>query len=221
MKKIIFLLLFSVLPLTIHANDIQEFFTSLPESYLSQLSHDQRIELLQKVRNGKDSSIVNNYGGTSRLLTIDKQNIFLEIQLSDQGFMQAKKWDMKDSSSLYALSYWVCSPACDGTISFFKSDYAPTPLTKKDFPEIKIQDFINLDAVSADKLTIADIENKFDIFFIRFEFEENGNNIIVINDNKQYMNKADYEKLKPYLKGDRLTLRWNNGKFVKGEPYFE
>jgi hypothetical protein len=221
MKKIILFLSLSILTFLSHANDIDQFFILLPESYLSQLSHDQRLELIQKVQNGKDSSIINNYGGFSRLLTINDQKTFLEVQLSKQGSFQAKKWSLGDSLSLYAMSSWVCSPACDGIISFFKNNYEPIPLTEKDFPEIKLRDFLNLDKISSEHITVPELENKFDIFFLRFEFEKNGDNIIVINDNKKYMNDTDYEELKPYLKGDRLPLIWKNGSFVKGEPYFE
>lgn len=65
------------------------------------------------------------------------------------------------------------------------------------------------------------MHNKFDIFFIRFEFQPEGDDIIVINGNRSYMNKDDYEKWKSCLKGDRLPIFWRNGRFEKGEAYFE
>jgi len=220
MKKILFISCFLIFSFSFFAQNIGEFFVSLPERYLSQLSSDQRQELLNRSKNKKDSTIVNNYGGRSRLLAFDDEHNYIKVQISEQGFFEAKKWILKDSTSLFAASFWVCSPACDGGISFFKNNYIPTMFGKDQFPSIDISDFFNRDSLAAKGISENELKNRFDMFFVRFEFQPDGNDILVINDNRSYMNEEDYEKWRSYLKGDRLLLIWKDGYFEKGEVYF-
>ena len=218
-KRIIFVFCFIASLFPFSAQDIGDFFVSLPESYLSQLSSNQRSELLNRVKNKKDSTIMNNYGGRSRLIAFDDENNYLKVQTSEQGFFEAKRWTLKDSSSLFAMSFWVCGPACDGVISFFKNDYSPIMIVKE-FPHVKVSDFFNQDALAAGGISESDFKNRFDIFFIRFEFQPDGNDIFAINDNETYMNNEDYERWKPFLKGNCLPLIWKDGYFEKGEAHF-
>lgn len=219
MKKTAFIFYFLIFSSPFFAQNIDDFFVFLPD-YLSQLSSDQRLELLNEVRNKKGSTVVNNYGGKSKLLAFDPVNNYIKIQTSEQGFFEAKKWILEDSTQLFAMSFWVCSAACDGGISFFKSNYAPVMFDKTQFPNVEISDFFDKDSLAAKEIPENDLKNKFDMFFIRFEFQPAGNDILVINDNKSYMNKEDYEKWKSCLKGNSLLLIWKNGRFEKGEVYW-
>ena len=216
MKKIIFVFCFFAFSSPFFAQNIGEFFVSLPESYLSQLSSDQRRELLDRSKNKKDSTIINNYGGRSRLLAFDDERNYIKVQISEQGFFEAKKWILKDSTFLFATTFWVCAPACDGEISFFKDNYAPAMFGKDQFPSVDVSDFFNRDSLAAKGISEDELKNRFDIFFVRFEFQPDGDDILVINDNQGYMNKEDYEKWGSCLKGDRLRLIWRDGYFEKG-----
>jgi len=219
MKKIIFLFSLLAFSSPFQAEDVSDFFFYLPDSHLSQLNQSQRMELLTN-KGKNDSSVINNYGGKARLLAFDNKHNYIKIQTSEQGFFEVKKWTLKDSSSLFAMSVWVCSPACDGGISFFKNNYTPLMFDKNQFPSVEISDFFNRDSLSAKGISEEDFKKRFDIFFLRFEFQPTGNNILAINDNRNYMNKNDYDKLKPFLKGDCLPLIWKDGRFEKGEVYF-
>jgi len=214
MKKTISIFIFLIFSLPFFAQGISDFFIYLPESYFSQLNPDQRRKLLN------DSTVTNNYGGKSTLLALNEENNYIKVQTSGQGFFEAKKWTLKDSTALFAMSFWVCSPACDGGISFFKENYTPAMRDKNQFPSIKISDFFNRDSLAAKEISENDFKNRFDIFFIRFELQPSGNDILVIHDIQNYMNKEDYEKWKPFLKGNRLRLIWRDGYFEKGEVYF-
>ncbi len=219
MKKIIFLFFFCFLLSSLWAQNINDFFFYLPDNYLSQLSRAQRMDLLTS-HDRKDSSIVNNYGGKAHLLVLDSEHNYIKIKTSGQGFFQAKKWIMSDDTPLFATSFWVCSPVCDGGISFFKNDYSSLIPDQNRFPNVDISDFFNRDSLAARGISEEEFKNRFDIFFVRFELQQTNENILVINDNRSYMNKEDYEKLKPFLKGDCLTLIWKGNRFEKGEVYF-
>jgi hypothetical protein len=219
MKKTAFILYFIIFSSPFFAQNIDDFFVFLPD-YLGQLSPDQRMELLNKARNKKDSVIINNYGGKSTLLAFDIANNYIKVQTSEQGFFEAKKWMLDDSTPLFAMSFWVCGPACDGGISFFKNDYASAAFDNRQFPSVEASDFFDRDSLAAKEISEDDFKNKFDLFFIRFEFQPVGNDILVINDNESYMNKEDYEKWKSCLKGNCLPLVWKNGRFEKGEVYW-
>ncbi|MDR1730272.1 MAG: DUF3256 family protein [Prevotellaceae bacterium] len=219
MKKIFFLFSLFAFVFPLPAQNISDFFFYLPNDYLSQLNQAQRMELLTN-QDKSDSVVINNYGGKARLLTLDNERNYIKIQTSEQGFFEAKKWTLKDSSSLFAMSFWVCSPACDGGISFFKNNYTPLMFDKNQFPSVEISDFFDRDSLAAKEISEADFKNRFDIFFVRFELQPNSCDILVINDNRTYMNQEDYQKLKPFLKGDCLTLIWKEGRFEKGKVYF-
>ena len=221
MKKTVFIFYFFVFSFPFFAQNVDDFFVYLPGSYMSQLSPDQRIELLNKARNKKDSTIVNSYGGTAKLLAFDPVNNYIKVQTSGQGFFEAKKWTLEDSTPLFAVSFWTCSPACDGGVGFFNHDYTLAALDKNQFPMVEISDFFNKDSLAAAGISEADLKNRFDMFFVRFEFQPGGNDMFAINDNKSYANKEHYEKWRPFLKGDRLPLIWRNGRFEKGEAYFQ
>jgi len=221
MKKIISILFlaFSLQPFL--AQNIGEFFVSLPDQHLKLLSSSQRLELINEAFNKKDSTVSNSYGGKSKLLIFDTENNHIRVQTSPQGFFEVKKWLLGDSVSLFATNSWVCSPACDGEIQFLKNNYAPLSAIGNNFPEITIFDFLNKDSLAASEWGEEDIKNKFDIFFIHYEFQPDGNDIFVINDNEKYMNREDYEKLKPFLAGNRLRLTWKEGNFEKGKACFK
>jgi len=85
---------------------------------------------------------------------------------------------------------------------------------------VEVSDFFDRDSLAAKEISEDDFKNRFDLFFIRFEFQPAGNDILVINDNESYMNKEDYKKIKPCLKGNCLPFIWKNGRFEKGEAYF-
>jgi len=221
MKKTVFIFYFLVFSFPFFAQNVDDFFVYLPGSYMSQLSPDQRIELLNKARNKKDSAIVNSYGGVAKLLAFDPVNNYIKVQTSRQGFLEAKKWLLEDSTPLFAVSFWSCSPACDGGMGFFNNDYMPVMLDKNQFPIVEISDFFNRDSLAAEGISEEDFKNRFDLFLVRFEFQPAGNDILAINDNESYMNKEDYEKWRPFLKGNRLPLIWKNGRFEKGKAYFK
>ncbi len=219
MKKIISIFSLFAFLLPLQAQNISDFFFYLPDSYLSQLNQAQRMELLAG-SDKNDNTVINNYGGKAQLLALDNEHNYIKVQTSGQGFFQAKKWTLPDSTPLFAVSFWVCSPACDGGISFFRSNYTPQMFDKKQFPSVEISDFFNRDSLAAREISEEDLKKRFDIFFVRFELQSNSNNILVINDNSHYMNREDYEKWKPFLKGDCLPLVWKDGHFERGEVYF-
>lgn len=218
MKKIAFIYIFILFSYTCFAQNIEDFFINIPNHYLT-TSSDQRRELIDKVKSGKDSTIQNNYGGFSKLLVFDSSNNYIKVQTSEQGFLETKGWMLADSTFLYALSFWVCSPACDGEILFFNNNYF-SGISQK-MPEIGIADFFNKDSLQAKGISENDLKNRFDISFIRFEFKPESDTILAINDNHKYLNKDDYATWKSCLKGNQLPLIWENGYFEKGEAYFK
>ena len=220
MKKIAFIFLFSLFFHPFFAQNIGEFFVFLPDQHLILLSSDQRLELINEAFIKKDSTVSNIYGGKSKLLIFDTENSHIKVQTSQQGFFEVKKWIVEDSIPLFATNFWVCSPACDGEIRFFKNNYTPLPATENYFPEITFSDFLNKDSLAARELLKDDFKGKFDLFFIHYEFQPDGDDIFVINENEKYMNSEDYEKLKPFLAGNCLRLTWKGGHFEKGKAYF-
>jgi len=221
MKKIVFIFFLSFSTYPFFAQTIGEFFVFLPDQHLILLNSAQRMELINDALNKKDSTVLNSYGGRSKLLIFDADNHHIKVQTSRQGFFEVKKWTLGDSVSLFATNTWVCSPACDGAIQFLKSNYTPLHATGNLLPEITISDFLNKDSIAARDLLEEDVKNKFDLFFIYYEFLPAENDILAINDNEKYMNSEDYKKLKPCLAGNALRLTWNGKRFEKGKAYFK
>ncbi|HOI26687.1 MAG TPA: DUF3256 family protein [Paludibacteraceae bacterium] len=224
-KKKIFISLFLYIAtffLSANAQGVEYFFITLPNKYLMQLSNSQRQLMITNMREGKkDSSVVNNYGGKSSLVAFNEQNEYIQVKLSSQGNFAAKKFMMPDSSALFAMSFWLCSPACDGEIAFFKGKSLTEVSGKELLPQIKISDFFDKDSLSANEVTSNELENTFDANFIHYELlNDNSNTILVCFDNETYLSKDTFKRWKKMMKGDRLPFTWMNGRFVKGEAYF-
>ncbi|MCB9017695.1 MAG: DUF3256 family protein [Paludibacteraceae bacterium] len=221
-KKIIFISLYIVAFLfSTKAQGIEYFFITLPNQYISQLSSGQRQLLITNVREGKkDSSVVNNYGGKSTLVRFNEKTEFIQVKLSSQGNFSAKKFTMPDSSSLFAMGFWLCSPACDGDLAFFHEKSMKEATITEILPTIHISDFFNEDSLAANNLKKEQIDTKFDANFIHYELQENSDDIFVYFDNETYLGEVAFKRWKKMMKGNRLILKWEDGHFVKDEVSF-
>jgi len=217
MKKIILILAFFSTSTLLLAQNIDFFFTYIPDSYLPQLSTYQRQDLINKMKQGSiDSTTTTNYGGTAKLLVFDPVRQFMKIQTSEQGFVEIKKWTLPDSSAIFSISSWVCSPACDGRILFLKEDYTEAPM-ENFFPKIGITDFFDRVKLRSDSISDEDVKRWTDILFLHFEYNPSGDYLAAIYDYRAFLNRDDYAKLEPYMPhmtGTYIQLVWKNGRFL-------
>lgn len=221
-RKILFIL-FALIALNsqINAQGIEFFFSTLPNKYLVQLDQTKRQVLLNKFRNQKDSTILNNYMGESKLLICDEENEYIRMQTSSQGNWAAKKFTLPDGEPLFALCNWVCAPACDGDLSFFKGNNI-TPVKSNNFvPLLQFKDFFIADSLLAYDINPDKVEDCFDMIFVHYEPQQNSDTLLVIIDNETYMGEKDFAKWRRRMKGNKLPLIWKGNEFAIGEAFFD
>lgn len=220
-KKAILLLIALTACASASAQGVEYFFSVLPNKYLSQLDKSKRQVMLVNARNKKDSTIVNNYAGKSKLLILDEENEYLRVQLSSQGHLAAKRFMLADGEPIFALCTWTCSPACDGELAFFKgNDLLPMPSALY-APLIPLSNFFISDSLAANGITNENIIDQFDMLFVRYEAQQHSDSLLVILDNETYLGEKDFKKWRERMKGDRLPLVWNGTEFTIGEAFFE
>ena len=86
-------------------------------------------------------------------------------------------------------------------------------------PSVSIKDFFDMDKIKSEGKDPDAIANDFDIIFLQSAFVKNENNIEVSLNSEKFADKDNFEKLKPYLKGNRLLYTWKNGTFEKTTCY--
>lgn len=222
-KKFFFLLiLFHAVACSIQAQGIDYFIMTLPEKYLGQIPLSQRQMLMNNIKNGKKDSIIpNRFGGTSKLLCYDEKKEYIKIQTSSQGTITAKKIFLKDNTPLYAMSFDVCSPACDGELSFYKGEKLQYFSMDNFMPEIKVIDFFDKDSLVANGYKEEDAEDIFEALFFVYKIDRDSDNLTLILDNEKYLGKELFGRWKPLMRGNCMRLKWNGRTYNKGEVFFD
>lgn len=203
----------------LRAQTIEEAFVNLPNQYFPLLDKDARAELMARYNVSNTDSIVNNFGGVSKISVMDKENEYLKLNLTEKSSFEVKMWTINDSTKVIGFSHTVCAPVCDSHIAFFNTQYKrlDTGIQPDIFPEIGISDFLNKEKIVADGKTTEEIIEKYDILFGTISFMQNEDNVLLKSNTKEYLPSEIYTEIEPYLSGDKIEYKWVNGKFEKGE----
>jgi len=217
-KSIFIFFLISILSSTISAESlIEKAFIRMPDEYYLSLSSEMRRNMVNDYK--KDSTVTqqNKFKGQSSILKIDSVHGFISIQNSKNGRIDMKLLKKNDSIIYIAVIFTACGPVCDSHVGFFAANWQLLnfPL----MPSVSIKDFFDMDKIKSEGKDPDAIANDFDIIFLQSAFVKNENNIEVSLNSEKFADKDNFEKLKPYLKGNRLLYTWKNGTFEKTTCY--
>ncbi|MDR1680139.1 MAG: DUF3256 family protein [Prevotellaceae bacterium] len=197
---------------------IEKMFVSMPDAYYLSLSSEMRNKMLSAYISDSTSTMKNRFRGESSIQLLDREQQLVVVKNSAQGTVEIKALQRNDSIVQIAVIFTACAPACDSHIGFFGSNWQILAHTL--MPSPAITDFLNTEKILADGKQVNDIVERFDIIFLQATFAGQGNNIEVTLNSKKFLEKEQYEALKPYLKGSKLLYEWRNNAFEKSSCYW-
>lgn len=192
------------------AQSLEDYFITGMKSQL-QLNQETRSALLNGYRTNKETTLQMKNGSKASILEY-KENDYLKIKTSDQGYFSIKRWFI-NNQTIFGLSWWVCSAQCDGIVKFVKPNSIQQP---KQMPKITLADFVNADSLKKDNLTIDDFVNKFEMDLIHYEFTKS-DTIWVINNTLEFLDKLRQVKYNKYWKGNAIPFVQKEGEFIRCE----
>ncbi|MDR0874480.1 MAG: DUF3256 family protein [Prevotellaceae bacterium] len=214
MKKIIFILLI-IAALPISAQNIEQAFINLPEQYLPLLSKEKRSVLLFNHSIGGADSIENDLKGISRLAVLDSN--YLKVNLTEKSTFEMKIWHLNDTAEIIGFSHTVCAPVCDSQVAFFDKNFRRLDTDGNQmFPDIAVQDFLNVVKIADEGERVENVVKKHDALFATISFSPKDNDIVLKSNAKEFLPKEIYADLEKYLIGDSIELTFENGIFREG-----
>lgn len=198
------LFFFLLLSTFIHAQQAGDLFKSMPSDLLPGVSEGNKTMLL--VDKGK-TTVLFPLGEIEKVVHSDD---YLLIRTSDVGTLQLKLLPVNSDSVIACLIRTVCENVCDSHISFYTSDWKK--LDRESFlPDVSTDFFLNSSSKKPgnDKYAVS----LPDICPISASFSETGTDLTLVFHYRERLTEEQIQDLKPLLKGDSLTLTWNNASF--------
>ena len=218
MKHIFFLLFFTSLSVASFSQTIIDFFESIPDSSLLNLTKEERKEIVKySIDNKTEDDAIKDLMGDKINYTfsvVDLRNGYLRMIGAFEGHIQMCYWNMKDGKKLVAIYSEGCGPVCYvAQFDFYEYDGVDfKPINWRSIvPEIYLDFFGENSKSKTEELNKEDI-----LATLLFELPRNGKNITA-----KWGNEDSQETYKKYGIGDRMNLIWNDGNFIKGEIYWE
>jgi hypothetical protein len=208
--KAFLLNIFILISSNLHSQTLIDLYKMLPQS--SVLTDEKTTEkMIINYRSGQQS-----YNIPYAFDIIDEKNGFLNITGGFEGNWEMCYWNI-GSKKLVAVYYQACGPACyierfeffsfeNGQLQNLRvEDVIPGYTTLYD-------EFFNGSPDSLKK----ELEKKDVGSALLFQLPRKGKDLLAI-----FGSEAEASEYKPYLKGDRRVLKFENGKFVKDKFYWQ
>lgn len=113
------LLTFGVAPL--HAQDMLDYFQSMPAEMTPYLTIAQKTELVEKSRQHEAAQLVNALGDTTRIETATDD--FLSIKMSPLHQIQLRRLPLDNGQSIIGMVRTYFAPAADSSLDYFDTTW--------------------------------------------------------------------------------------------------
>ena len=184
--------------------NIGDLFKAMPAALLPGVSEGNKTMLL--VDSG-ETSIPYVLGEIKKL---KQSNDYLEIKTSDIGTTQLKLLPLDNDSSIVCVIKTVCANACDSHISFYTTKWKK--IEESDFlPEISKEIFFDSSKKEMENYKYA--VSLHHIYPISAVFSESGSDLTLTFNYKPLLTDDQIAEIKPFLKSDTVTLRWEDASF--------
>lgn len=214
LKIIIPFIVFQFIGLTLSAQTLFDIYLMLPEKVgpVDKLTRELMIKSYKAGNKSLDT------GTSYHFDKVDESNAFLSItkapllENGEEEWSDICYWNLKNKK-LIAVSFVGCYPACY-MIQFKFFILKNNKLYEQDIEDIILgyntiyDDFIK-DEKARDRISKMDISNGGVIF----DLPREGKDIIV-----SYYSDGAYTS--EFIKGNRMLLKWQNGKFIKDKIFW-
>ena len=185
-------------------------FINAPQSRFPFLPKMKRMDMVDYYNSGVGRGSDNLLGGKSRILELTPDQIKVELV---EGGMSTTTLSIvpyaKNDSLVIAVSN-VSTPAPDGMISFYTTDWKEVD-TNRLFEAPTFDDWL---PKGIDRTLRDDIRNAVPFVMAQYSFDPSTQILILTQTAAQYLPKADYAIAKDHLVKE-LRYKWNGKKMEK------
>lgn len=208
--KVTIILIFLLTSIRLNAQTIFDIYLQLPDKVAIGTA-SERKQMINNFKNGNKSMDKIH----SRFDIADEKNGFLSVTGLFEGLWEMCYWNLS-GEKLVAVYFQGC-----GGVSYIERfdfySYQKGKLSMVDI-ETVIPDYKSIYKdfyIEYSEKLKTELENKDIIATLLFKLPRKGKDILVL-----FGNEDSNETYRKYFKGDRMTLKWINGKFVKGNIYW-
>ena len=211
-KQLIFVI---TLFLGIHsgfAQKMSDLFIQMPDSLVQTLDKMSKTSLIEawKDSDGQSASIQNKLGGKSEIKELTDDYLFL--QTSAGNSVEIKLLPINEYYRILCFVKNGCAPACDGKVSFYTVEWKPlknnyfTPVSETVFHKTEMSE------------KCVSVKESLDMHPIKYSLNKNNLQLTATYSVGAYLNKDDYETLKPCLR-EICVFDWVDGRFLNVKEY--
>lgn len=197
-------MLFLCVSLLAEGQNIGELFKSMPPELLLGVSEGNKTMLLV------DSGETTVPYALGEIKKLKQSNDYLQIKTSDVGMTQLKLLPVVEDSSIVCIIKTVCAEACDSHISFYTTGWEKIE-NNTFLPEISEEIFFDSSKKEMENYKYA--VSLHHIYPISAAFSESGSNLMLTFNYKALLTDDQIAEIKPFLKNDTVTLKWENAAF--------
>lgn len=209
--RILVIIFFQLTAISLSAQTLFDIYLMLPNKV--GLGDQPTRELMIKNYRAGNKSLEGNLN--YRFDTVDERNGFLSVTGAMEGQWEMCYWNI-ENEKLIAIYFQGCGPVC------YIEEFKFFILQDNKLLEQKTEDIIPGYATLYDDFfinysenTTKELKEKDIIATLLFKIPRKGKDIIALFGNED--SKETYSK---FSKGDRMILKWDNGKFRKDKIYW-
>ncbi len=189
---------------------IRSWLVAMPDSVISLLTKNNRLDFIDFYDAKMEAVVTNRMEGKSRMdvLTDD----FLRINYTRTTDVEMKLLPLNDTTDILCMVTTVKASANDSRIAFFDAQWQPLDATSY-IHEPSLGDFRSTQ--QGDSASWA--WGKLDVFFHTYHLSAEETELKCVLTTTDYLSEEDRQAVKPYVRQEPITYRWNDGKFVRNE----
>ena len=202
MKKLLFIALVTFFANISQAKDIREIWLSMPDSVITYLNKNKRIEMVDYIDMKVRADVKNALEGTSVMDTLT--NEFMQVTLNEACTLQMRTLPSEDGDTLFCLVKSFKGPQTESEISIFNQDWKKI----KDVTPLSASLIAKPDTMSA--TTFNDLQRLLDVSLIEAQLSID-KPTLTLTLSAINLSKEEKEKIRPLLSS--RTLFWNGKEF--------
>lgn len=202
MKKLLFIALVSFFANISQAKDIREIWLSMPDSVITYLNKNKRIEMVDYIDMKVRADVKNALEGTSLMDTLTHD--FLQVTLNEACTLQMRTLPSEDGDTLFCLVKSFKGPQTESEITIFNQDWQKI----KDITPLSTSLIAKPDTMST--TTFNDLQRLLDVSLIEAQLSID-KPTLTLTLSAINLSKEEKEKIRPLLSS--RTLLWNGKEF--------
>ncbi len=204
MKRIFFIIWFSLLTLSLLAQDMEKIFESMPDQFIPQLESAWRKDLVDLHKNGKEAKLKNTMNGFSELKQLT--NDYLLLQATDRSTIEMKLLPLLNNTHVICMVTTLYGPIPDSRIDFFTTDWHLLDASELFTPVSK--DWFIKEEIDLNSPAVIEALSRLDMNLQKYSLHPDQLILTIEFTTPQCLSKEDVRLVSPYLKQENKILTW-------------